>query len=332
MAEIEQRINSFITGKVVRSEDGDDGKPGHIEGVVVPIGVVQKISSFWDSFDEMMGDDLVVSKNHGKLFLEHNDNIGTQSVVRTENAGQMCLFGSGDITLDSSRGHDAYALVKSGALDGISIGFVPIRVEFINAEDRTDVVDAQRDLKIYHEIEIYEFSLVSFPAYGDKTPVTKVRSQGPEPQETTTREDADMPQSQGEQSLTTEVRALVDAISAKKSNAAEERSINKEKASFARKLNDSGLDATRKAEVIDKVEHSANPDEDAIIKDAQERQDEIKKAVEEARSKWESERKGSKTEDVRSQNAEDDPKSESEERSETFGEDGNIWLNALGGK
>lgn len=324
----ETKIAARSTGFIITRDEGDgeSGAPGHVEGVVVPIGVRQQISSYWDSFDEMMGGDIVVTKNHGKLFYEHENQIGGQTVIRTEYNGQECLFGKGDLALGNRNADDAYALLKQGSLDGISIGFVPKRYEVIEAEDRTDVDDAQRDLIIYHEIEIYEFSLVAFPAYEDKTPVTKVRSKDfGNDNEVQPRKDADMPQ--GDKELIDVVRSLADGVNSRREEAKKERNINEEKASFARSLMKSGLDETRMTAVIDKVEHSSNPDVDSIISDEKRRQDEINEAIKAERTKWEAEAedKAKRTEDVTSQNA-----TTPEEEAERSKEDGEInWRSYL---
>ncbi|MDJ0922111.1 MAG: HK97 family phage prohead protease [Henriciella sp.] len=70
----------------------------------------------------------------------------------TEN--EKGLYVKGRLALDTRLGREAHALLKMGALNGLSIGFVTKKWE------RTD---KGRDVK---EVELWEVSLVTFPANG----------------------------------------------------------------------------------------------------------------------------------------------------------------------
>ena len=61
------------------------------------------------------------------------------------------LFVSGEVFTDTSDGRDLYRLLAGGALDGLSIGFKPVRA------DRTA---GGRRLK---EVDLWEISIVTFP-------------------------------------------------------------------------------------------------------------------------------------------------------------------------
>lgn len=63
------------------------------------------------------------------------------------------LFVTGELTVGHSVAEDAYALLKHGAIDGLSIGYFPVAVE--------DLEDDQRLLK---EIDLVEISIVESPA------------------------------------------------------------------------------------------------------------------------------------------------------------------------
>ena len=62
------------------------------------------------------------------------------------------LFVQGKVTIEASLGRDASALVRSGALDGLSIGFRALQAERSKARNRHLL-----------EIDLIEISLVTFP-------------------------------------------------------------------------------------------------------------------------------------------------------------------------
>jgi HK97 family phage prohead protease len=76
--------------------------------------------------------------------------IGKWTEMREDEAG---LYVEGELTPGHSAAEDAYALLKHGAVTGLSIGFRPIKVH--------DRGDGTRDLK---EIELVEISIVETPA------------------------------------------------------------------------------------------------------------------------------------------------------------------------
>ena len=77
------------------------------------------------------------------------------------------LKGTGRLVLETKRGAEAYALLKAGAVRGLSIGYREIRVE----PDGNN-----RRLK---ELDLYEISIVSFPA-NRRARIDAVKSEGME--------------------------------------------------------------------------------------------------------------------------------------------------------
>lgn len=71
----------------------------------------------------------------------------------------------GQLALDTARGKEAHALLKMGALNGLSIGFV----------SKQWVYDRETDVRTLTEIDLWEVSLVTFPA-NEKARVTNVKS------------------------------------------------------------------------------------------------------------------------------------------------------------
>jgi HK97 family phage prohead protease len=67
--------------------------------------------------------------------------------------------------LDTTLGEDAYKLAKGGALTGLSIGYSPKGYE----------IDEKKKVRKLTEVELFEVSLVTFPA-NDKATITRVKS------------------------------------------------------------------------------------------------------------------------------------------------------------
>lgn len=71
----------------------------------------------------------------------------------------------GRIVLETEKGREAHALLKAGALTGLSIGFMSKEWEY----------DAKSDVRTLTAVDLWEVSLVTFPANG-KARVTSVKS------------------------------------------------------------------------------------------------------------------------------------------------------------
>jgi HK97 family phage prohead protease len=71
----------------------------------------------------------------------------------------------GKLALDTVKGAEAYALLKMGALNGLSIGFISKQWAY----------DRETDVRTLTEVELWEVSLVTFPA-NDKSRITGVKS------------------------------------------------------------------------------------------------------------------------------------------------------------
>lgn len=71
----------------------------------------------------------------------------------------------GRLALDTVRGKEAHALLKMGALNGLSIGFV----------SKEWMYDRETDVRTLTQIDLWEVSLVTFPA-NDKARITGVKA------------------------------------------------------------------------------------------------------------------------------------------------------------
>ena len=75
---------------------------------------------------------------------------------------------SGRLNLDTQRGREANSLLKMGALDGLSIG--------ANVEEQT--VDRSTSIRTLTKVDLWEVSLVTFPA----NPLARLKTQRSAPQ------------------------------------------------------------------------------------------------------------------------------------------------------
>jgi HK97 family phage prohead protease len=102
-----------------------------------------------------------------KLLWQHkvDEPIGIITKIREDAKG---LYVEGKLLLDVRRAEEAYALLKSGALEGMSIGYT---VREYDIDDETGV-------RILTDIDLWEVSLVTFPA-NTEAGVTHVKGEAP---------------------------------------------------------------------------------------------------------------------------------------------------------
>lgn len=125
------------------SEDGLFSGYGSVFGVV-------------DSYKEVVVPGAFTESLQGRmpaLLWQHRsaEPIGVYTSVKEDSVG---LYVEGKLALKTARGAEAYELLKMNALNGLSIGF-------ITREDSYDKVSGIRTLK---KIDLWEVSLVTFPA------------------------------------------------------------------------------------------------------------------------------------------------------------------------
>lgn len=135
------------------SDDGLFSGYGSVFGVV-------------DSYKEVVAPGAFAESLQGRmpaLLWQHRSGepIGVYTSVKEDNVG---LYVEGKLALKTARGAEAYELLKMGALNGLSIGF-------ITREDSYDKVSGVRTLK---KVDLWEVSLVTFPA-NDASRVSNVK-------------------------------------------------------------------------------------------------------------------------------------------------------------
>lgn len=99
-----------------------------------------------------------------KLLWQHQQDepIGVFEKIFEDKVG---LYVEGRLLLDVQKAREAHALLKAGAVTGLSIGYSPVRYR----------IDADSGVRMLAEVELFEVSLVTFPA-NTASKVTVVKS------------------------------------------------------------------------------------------------------------------------------------------------------------
>ena len=101
-----------------------------------------------------------------KLLWQHDykEPIGKVIGVSEDSKG---LFLTAKLVLEVSKAMDAYFLLKNQAIDGLSIGYIPISY----------YIDEKRSARVLECVEIWEVSIVTFPC-NPGARVTSVKNRG----------------------------------------------------------------------------------------------------------------------------------------------------------
>lgn len=155
-------------GREVRSfafEVRSTGDDGSIEGYGSVFGVK-------DSYDDVIvkgafAESLKAHKAVGTMpamLWQHDSGepIGVWTEMVEDSKG---LKIKGKLALDTTRGKEAHALLKMGALNGLSIGFM----------SKEWTYDRDTEVRTLTQIDLWEVSLVTFPA-NEKSRVTNVKA------------------------------------------------------------------------------------------------------------------------------------------------------------
>jgi HK97 family phage prohead protease len=88
-----------------------------------------------------------------KLLWQHqaDEPIGVFDHIFEDGRG---LYVEGRLLLEVQRAREAHALLKAGAISGLSIGYSPVRY----------TIDAQSGVRVLSAVQLWEVSLVTFPA------------------------------------------------------------------------------------------------------------------------------------------------------------------------
>ena len=102
-----------------------------------------------------------------KMLREHQaeEPIGVWTSIAEDATG---LAVSGKLVLETVKGRETHALLKAGALDGLSIGY----------RTKSSRLDKAKGTRMLDEVELHEISVVTFPMLPSAT-VTAVKHNGP---------------------------------------------------------------------------------------------------------------------------------------------------------
>lgn len=131
-------------------EDGTFTGYGSVFGVKDSYSEIVAAGAFKSSLEE--------HKENGTypaLLWQHDASkpIGVYTEMREDEKG---LFVKGRLSLDTQLGKEAHSLLKAGALNGLSIGFMPVKSNY----------DDDAKVRTLTEVDLWEVSLVTFPANG----------------------------------------------------------------------------------------------------------------------------------------------------------------------
>lgn len=136
------------------------GEDGVFEGYASVFGVVDQ------GYDVVERGAFVKSlaRRKPKMLWQHEMDkpIGVWDDVHEDERG---LFVKGRLLTDVSKGKEALALLKAGAIDSMSIGYRTVEA----------TTDGERHIRKLLEVDLYEISLVTFPMLPDAK-VTDVKS------------------------------------------------------------------------------------------------------------------------------------------------------------
>lgn len=158
----------------VRAADTDTDSGPHLTGIAIPYDTE---ITLYPGLRESIAPGAVTDYKP-QLWWRHHDPIGTYTPRDTPSAWHI------DATIsDTALGRDARTLARDGAVDALSIGFVPVSWEETKNDDDS--------ISIRHtEIHVVEVSIVPNPAY--PTTITEARAERntmPNPPTTVTPED-----------------------------------------------------------------------------------------------------------------------------------------------
>ncbi|KRQ03086.1 HK97 family phage prohead protease [Bradyrhizobium manausense] len=87
-----------------------------------------------------------------RMLREHDQSepIGVWTSIKEDATG---LAVSGQLVLDTVKGRETHALLKAGALDGLSIGY----------RTKSSRLDKAKGIRMLDEVELHEISVVTFP-------------------------------------------------------------------------------------------------------------------------------------------------------------------------
>ncbi len=97
---------------------------------------------------------------------DSSEPIGVWSELTEDSKG---LKATGRLIMETTKGRETHALMKAGALDGLSIGFRTLKDRF----------DRPKGLRFVEEVDLVEISIVTFPM-NPRATVSTIKAHDPE--------------------------------------------------------------------------------------------------------------------------------------------------------
>lgn len=166
---------SVLTDMGVRSGEGGDGRT--IFGLSVPFGVSIEMFDWWDGeytedFARGSFAKTITERGDKVKFLGQHDSrsqmpLGKATVLREDPAGLYSEFR----VSKTQRGDELIELVRDGAMDSLSIGFVPVSETQTKTDGKLHITRT--------EVSLREVSAVTFAAYDGTATIDGVRGAHP---------------------------------------------------------------------------------------------------------------------------------------------------------
>ena len=138
-------------------------------GMFKGYGSVFDIVDAWDDIVLKGAFAKSIAKKKPALLWQHysSEPIGVYTQVEEDSKG---LRLEGKLLVDGvARAREAYALLQAGAINGLSIGYIPLAWEYETRKEKR--------VRLLKEVDLWETSLVTFPA-NPKATVQSVKSVG----------------------------------------------------------------------------------------------------------------------------------------------------------
>lgn len=148
-------------------------------------GIVAGYASVFNNVDSY-GDRMIKGafkkslENRHPLFLLYHDTtrvIGSITKFKEDDKG---LYFEAKFNLDLKDGKEAYSMVKEANINGISIGYIVKKYEDVIEGEFDDAgnITKEETVRNLNEVELYEISLVTFPA-NEEAKVVSVKNEKP---------------------------------------------------------------------------------------------------------------------------------------------------------
>jgi uncharacterized protein len=153
LSQVLSRKNRVCRFEIKGMEEGTDEKGIKVATIKGYASVFGKVDWYEDVVNKGAFTKTLAERPKVKVLWQHDHScpIGKPGVMREDDYGLYVEF---DLNLEVEKGREAYALLKQGAIDGLSIGFETIK----------DEMNRETGIRQILEVRLWEFSVVTFQA------------------------------------------------------------------------------------------------------------------------------------------------------------------------